>query len=354
LRQTRVLVAAATRQLAWASLAVTREARRWLAKATAIPDAPIRRDALNALRSKRGHTDGAALFTILPRARSLDLLRLLVAYEIMCDFLDSASERGAMARADNGRQMHLALVDAFDAERPLSDYYSHHPWRDDGGYLRSLVAACRHGCSSLPSYERVRPLVVGDALRADVLAINHELDPTCRDAGLREWAARERGDIRDFAWFELTGSASATLTTHALLALAADPDRRGEEAVRTHRAYSWINLATTMLDSYVDQLEDLASGDHSYVSHYPTPQTAVTRIQKLIQRSLREALALPDGEHHAVIVACMVAMYLSKDSARAPELRESSASLASAGGSLTSLLLPILRMWRLVYSQRSC
>lgn len=329
------------------------EARRWRTVAESIPDAPLRRDALSSLARKRAHTDGAALFTTLTLARSPELLRVLVAYEIMCDFLDSASER-AGSRQQSGKQLHLALVDAFDRERPLSNYYSYHPWSNDGGYLGLLVATCRQGCLLLPSYAQVQPLIVAEALRASVLAINHELDPLRRDSSLREWVTREFPDVRGLMWFELTGAASATLATHALLALATAPRLEGEEAVRTQRAYVWINLLTTMLDSFVDQLEDVVNEDHSYVAHYPTRQAAVGRIQRLIRRSFSEALALEGGERHAVIVACMVAMYLSKDSARSPELRHWSACLAAAGGSLTRLLLPILRMWRIAYAQSGC
>ncbi len=107
-----------------------------------------------------------------------------------------------------------------------------------------------------------------------------------------------------------------------------------------------------MLDSYVDQAEDLANGDHSYVSHYPTPQLAAARIRELVERSLMEARSLRDGERHAVIVACMVAMYLSKDSAHTEAMSETTGSLVRAGGSLTRLLLPILRLWRIAYAQQ--
>ena len=121
----------------------------------------------SALANKRGHTDGAAFFSILPRARDVTLLRLLVAYEIIWDFLDSVNERGATAGQVNGRQLHLALVDALDPQRPITDYYRHHPWHDDGGYLRALVEVCREAARELPSYERVRPLLVrGGAARA--------------------------------------------------------------------------------------------------------------------------------------------------------------------------------------------
>jgi hypothetical protein len=46
-------------------------------------------------------------------------------------------------------------------------------------------------------------------------------------------------------------------------------------------------------------------------------------------------------------------MYLSKDIARTRAMRETTDALLDAGGSLTHLLLPILRLWRIIYSQSS-
>jgi hypothetical protein len=54
-----------------------------------------------------------------------------------------------------------------------------------------------------------------------------------------------------------------------------------------------------------------------------------------------------------VIAACMIAFYLSKDSVRARELRESSRELRRAGGPLVGLLTPVLRLWRTGHGQRS-
>lgn len=339
----------------WGLAAVAHEARRWRARATEIPDASLRSDALSALARKRGHTDGAALLWTIPRVRDRNLLRLLVAYEIIWDFLDGVNERGAAAGQVNGRQLHLALVDALDLTRPISDYYRYHQCGDDdGGYLRMLVEACREHCRRLPSYWALRPLLVREAIRAQVLAINHDLDPARRDEGLRRWAAETFPAAVEASWFELTGAASASLTIHALLALGADPGCEERDFAQTCAAYfPWVSAATTMLDSYVDQAEDAANGDHSYVSHYRNPQFAAARIHELVDRGVREARALRDGERHAVIVACMIAMYMSKDSAHTEALSETTKSFVRAGGSLTRLLLPILRLWRTAYAQRS-
>jgi tetraprenyl-beta-curcumene synthase len=317
-----------------------------------IPDASIRADALASIEQKRGHVDGAALFWILPHHHNLRLLQLLVAYQTMWDFLDNVSER-SMNRA-NGRQLHLALSEALSLDAPISDYYRHHPWKDDGGYLRALVEACREGCSSLPSYSCVEPLVLRGTFHCGIQSINHDPDSDSREAALKEWAEREFSSEREASWFELCGAASASLTPHVLLAMAAEPACEASEIARVSEVYfPWISLVTTMLDSYVDQEEDIVNGAHSYIAYYPSPEVAEQRMYDLIRRSVYEARGLRNGYRHAVIIACMVAMYLSKDSARTTAKRATTQSLSRAGGSLTRLLLPILRLWRIANAQRS-
>ena len=346
------LAAAATRELTWGLREVSAEIARWRALATAIPDEPIRDDALYALAHKRAHADGAALFSVLPAERSASLLRLCVAYETILDFLDNVSERHT--EEANGRELHLALVDAIDPDRPLADYYRYHPWRDDGGYLKALVTSCRRWCAALPSFESVRPHLLREAERTQVLALNHIDDPDERDKALQEWAHREFPGEHDLTWFELGGAASASLVILALLALGAEQTVSQTDLDTTCAVYwPWVSLVAVMLDSFADQAEDSESGDHSYVTHYGCPIRTVNRLCGCVRRAAQGALRLQDGHRHAVIVACMVAMYLSKDSARTEKMRPATQKLIRAGGSLCRLLHPILRLWRIAYSQRS-
>jgi tetraprenyl-beta-curcumene synthase len=346
-----VLLSGATREITWGLPSVAREVARWRSLATRIPDPVIRDDALSALARKRGQTDGAALFTILPRARSRALLRLLVAYQLTWDYLDSVHERSPDEA--NGRQLHLALVDALQPGRAKANYYCHHPWQDDGGYLNALVETCRDSCRQLPSFERIRPDVVREARRAQVLALNH-LQPPSRDTALRRWTRTEFPEGHAASWFELSGAASAGLTIFALLALAAEVECDRAEIARTLRTYMpWTSVAATMLDSYVDEPEDAQSGDHIYISHYPSPALATERVACLVQRCLHESARLRGSEKHILIAASMTALYLSKDSARSPAMRDRTRALALAGGSLTRALVPVLRLWRTAYAVRS-
>jgi tetraprenyl-beta-curcumene synthase len=333
------------------------EVRRWHTRALTIPDAPLRVDAMHSLVRKRANTEGSVLFSILTHRRDRCLLRLLVAYESIWDFLDNVSERGAPAGEANGRWLHRALLDAVDTARPASGYYTHHPWKDDAGYLQALVAVCRECCLSLPSYGQVRQPLLEEGRRSDVGICNHEPDSARRDVVLRRWAEHERHALaahNDVAWYELSAAASCSAAAHVMLALAADRDRRGRDVAAVYATYfPWFSVTTTMLDSYVDRAEDVAGGAHSYIAHYPSEEIAVRRVCELVRCATHKARALPAGHRHAVIVACMVAMYLSKDSARAPHMRARTASLVRAGGPLARALVPVLRLWRIIYGQQT-
>ena len=290
------------------------------------------------------------MFSVLPDHRDRRLLRLLVAYQTLWDFLDNVSERSP--EEANGRQLHTALVEALDPGAPMSDYYRYHPWKDDGGYLHALVEACRESCEALPSYQRVRPHVLEGVRRCSIQSINHDVACERRDAALKDWAQREFPGHRTMDWFELTAAASA-FAPHALLALAAEPWCEDRDIALAYAAYfPWISLAIAMLDSYVDRFDDAFCGAHSYIAHYDDDELALRRLHEIVERTLRGVNGLRNGHRHAIIAGCMVAMYLSKERGETPEMRARTRALAGAGGSLTRLLLPILRIWRAAYLRR--
>ncbi len=283
----------------------------------------------------------------------MSLLHTLVRYEIILEFLDNLNERTVAAGERNGRQLHLALVEAVDISRPISDYYLYHPMQDDGGFLRSLVEACRLSCVTLVSYGAVRALLVREATRAGVLALNHDPDPARRDAALRLWVSQHVLGETPYSWFELAGAATSSLTVHMLLSQAAEPSVDHRETRHSRRVYfPGVALLSTMLDSYVDQCEDLATNHHSYIGHYGCNQDAAQRLCEIIYDTFTEARTLRRGHRHVAIAAAMIALYLSDDNAQAPNQRHYTAQLERAGGPLTRLLIPILRLWRIVYDLR--
>jgi tetraprenyl-beta-curcumene synthase len=284
---------------------------------------------------------------VIPRKRSRPLLRLLTAYQVLWDFLDSLSETWQGLAPDDTLRLHLALVDALDPASPLRDYYAQLGFPDDGGYLRSLVETCRDCCHALPSFHKVAPVLHAEAKRIGVQALNHAAGPAQIPLALQDWVEHEYPGAHDVAWFELAAAAGANLAIYALFALAAEAHCSPDRIEDTYHAYfPWTGALATMLDAFVDQFDDALRGEHCYVVYYQSPADATKEISRLVRRCLSETHSLKNSERHTLVAASMVAMYLSRDSARAPSLSTASQQIAHAGGSLTRALLPVLRLWR--------
>lgn len=354
------LLRAGIGELRWGLRATSREIDRWRMRAQTIPVAERRADALEALSRKRGNVHGAAMFWTLAGERNAALLRTLVGWEVLADYLDCVSERDAHLGTEHGHTLHRALVEALRPGKPASHHYGLDGARDDGGYTRAIVSSCRAGCAQLPRYAELAPLASRAAELTSVLSINHIPDPARRDRALAEWAARELPSAQH-AWFERTAGASAWLTVLAMLSLAArrpahrrDLGRIRAEAERAYTVYlDWIAPVGAMLDSYGDLAEDAASKHHSYVGHYASREQAVQRIGDLIRRSRTAVDALPDRGRHRTVLGCMIAFYLSKDSVHSREMRAGTRSLLRAGGPMAIALLPALRAWRCAYGQQA-
>ncbi|HEX7291403.1 MAG TPA: DUF2600 family protein [Conexibacter sp.] len=348
-RQLVALVFVSSRELTWILPNVAREVHAWKERAQRIPDPLLRRDAIVTLKRERLNTEGAALFAILPRRRDRALLQLLAAYQIMLDYLDSISERPAPDPLANGRQLHLALVEALDPGGPISDYYCHHPTRGDGGYLRSLVEACRRLCTQLPGFEQVRLGARRAARHATVQIVNHDPDSERRDRTLAAWAQCEFPHETEASWFEVTAAASSSLWILAMLALACEPTTTTADLQAAERVYvPWICAASTLLDAFVDQADDAVTGNHNYIAHYARGDVARDRLAHIVFRSASGARQLRRGTHHALITTGMVAMYLSKDAAREPFARDGTRTILSAAGTLPRIQLPIMRTIRVL------
>jgi tetraprenyl-beta-curcumene synthase len=275
------------------------------------------------------------------------LLRALVSYEVALEYLDNANERSAEAGVGNGRQLHAALRDAVSAARPHADYYRHSDSRDDTGLLTALVATCREALGMLVSYRVIAPFLADETARTQVLALNHDPCPTRRDEKLRGWAAENAEIMPTARWFERAGAATGSLNVHALIALAADPIATAEDASRTLTVYRPLSLLATMLDSYADQVSDREDGGHSYIDHYGSRDRFAEETSRWLRETTCATLSLRQGSRHAVIAACMIALYLSSETARME--KQLTITLLTAAGRLTRVLLPALRFWRVAY-----
>jgi tetraprenyl-beta-curcumene synthase len=346
-----VLVAATARELIWGLKHVRRTVAEWHARALAIPDPIMRRNALAALGDKRSLLDGAALFWILPNRRQPDLVRLLVSFQILANVHDHAGERAGRTSSPEPASSIATISTIIDTYRPWPGYFSPRA-AADGGYLDALADTCRTATARLPHYAAARPALVQQTRWAKAMDIEHHTAGSDRAQRLERFAADEMlGRTSDLEWWELAAGAASMMTVIVTLALAADERTTSGDIERAVDAYILVGSVASLLDNYIDQDDDAATGTHNYMNYYATPEQGQRRLAILIERALRGVGALRRGEHHLVIVASMTAMYLTTDSARSETLRASTDALAARGGSLTRLLIPVMRAWRVANEQ---
>ena len=292
----------------WASVfpLVRGELARWRALAEAIPDAGARALALATLEQEDGLAEGAAIFaTLVPgHAARRRLVRLLVAWQVAYDYLDTIGEQHhAEQPRDDAASLYATLGAALD---PAAAYGGYAP---DGGYLDQLVACCRTSVVRLPRIDAVGPFAVRAAERcAAAQVLTHAAAHAGPDA-LRRWARAQPG-TEGFLWWEVAAGAISSLGVHALLAAAAQPDATAAGAARIDAAYfPSICALSTLLDSTIDTLDDAGTANHRCLAYYEDAEQATARIEAVTRIAARAARALPHGRGHAVILAGMTAYY---------------------------------------------
>jgi tetraprenyl-beta-curcumene synthase len=284
---------------------VRRELARWRACASQIADPGTRALALRTLDEEGGLAEGAAIFaTLVPgRAARRELIRLLVAWQVAYDYLDTVGEELAASSPIDNADLYAPLGLALD---PAAGYAGH---VGDGGYLDRLVARCRTSFAALPSAGAVGPFAVRAAERcAEVQSITHLTGSTGPEP-LRRWALKQPG-TDGFLWWETAAGAISSLGVHALLATAALPYSSASEAAQIDAAYfPSICALSTLLDSMIDADDDAGTTNHRCTDYYADADETSGRIVAVTGIAAAAARALPRGRGHAVILAGMTAYY---------------------------------------------
>ncbi len=287
------------------------EIRRWAARAAQIPDPTLRAQALFKLTRERLNPEAAAFFAVLaPRRHRAALVRLMVCFQIAYDYLDAINEERDAAVLRNGLQLHQALTDAVSSRSAGCDYYRYHPQRDDGGYLVDLVRACQDALRMLPSASAIESLLIHAAERCrEAQSRNHAMLVE-GDGPLIDWAGSQR-ETGGYLWWELAAAGISCLALHALFAAAACATTQ-EQASRIDMAYfPSVCAISALLDSLVDQSDDSAGTNHSFVAHYESPTLAARRFAAITNEASTLSSVLTDHRRHRVILAGIASFYLS-------------------------------------------
>lgn len=292
-----------------------RELRVWDELAGRIPDPLLREQALAKLSGERLNPEAAALFAVLaPRSQRRRVVSLIIAYQVLYDYLDGVNELPGFDDLADGLQLHTSLIEALLPDRPLSDPYLHHPDRDDGGYVRELCLACRRLAGELPLAEARGTILRATRRCGQAQSHNHATEGTGR-ARLAAWSRAQDGADRGYLWWELAAGGISCLNIHALIASAADCGGGDEYARLVDGAYfPSVCSLSALLDSLADYDLDAHTGNHSFVGHYRDAEQAAERLAAIVDEARSLGRSLRGRRRHAVIQAGIVAYYISSPS----------------------------------------
>jgi tetraprenyl-beta-curcumene synthase len=327
---------------------VRREQRLWSRRAARIPDHALRELALRTIAEERGNAEGAGAFaTQTGHEHRHEAVRALSAFQLIYDYVDTLAEQPATDAVSNGLRLHLALCSALDSRAAHPDYYAHHPNRCDGGYLRELVERCRASIAALPSRQAVSAPALLAVRRMRIFqSLNHSTRVEAR-AVLASWAARQTTARCGLRWWESAAATASSVTVFALIAAGSHRGLPASAAWEIHRAYfPWVGALHVLLDSLLDHEEDLATGRHSLLGHYRSPQEAAQRIGAIAVQAARSVQALPGGMRHSAILTAMASFYLSACSPDSPHARHVRPQVLAAMGALAGPTMSIMRVRR--------
>lgn len=316
------------------------QARRWAARVDAIPSQTLRGHAAHALRVEHVNViSTAALALLAPREHRRAMIELLMAWRVICSFVDELGEQPSGDPLGNGLQLHRALLDAVSPTQPrLGDYYALHTDNRDGGYLDALVSVCRERLRTLPADpERERVTRLGALRCAEAQSHMHTAAQTGSTRALERWAMEQLVD-GEWEWWEIVAASIADLPIMAALAT-------GGRAPAQAYAAQWPGaLLASLLDSIMDLEDDEETGDYSLISNYGSDAEVRDRVASIAGEARTAAHAVPNGHIHSAIVAGIVAHYACLPGERNAR---TTALLASAHDAMRPTITPILMTVRI-------
>lgn len=312
----------------------------WRQEAQRIPDPELRRQALASIDRKAFHAWGGCSYALLTPGRETSLIRAIVAFQTISDYLDNLCDRSTSHSGMDFRCLHQAMLDAAAPGAPLHDYYAHHPEQQDGGYLAHLVRTVQGELSRWPAYSLALPYVTSYVTRYNDLQEYKHIEVSQRLPALTRWFAGWQPRYPDLNWWEFAAACGSTLAVFAAWAAAVVADRLDPNAPRLPQLlrlldaayFPWINGLHILLDYYIDQQEDREGEDLNLVSFYASAHARLSRLALFARHAQQAAQRLPYGWVHRLIVDGLPALYLSDPKVGEQQLQAERRHLLRAAG----------------------
>lgn len=303
--------------------------------------------ALDSIRLKRFHCLGGSVYALYPGVDPENVLDFIVAFQTISDYLDNLCDRAGVKDEAAFRRLHLSMLDAVDPLREPSDYYRFYPFKNDGGYLQSLVSSCREAVLKLPGRALVSSRIKKYVQLYSHLQTYKHLAYEVREKCLREWAGYYLPDHTGLSWWEFSAASGSTLGIFTLFAAAYDPDLSSRQVDAIDSVYfPWICGLHILLDYYIDSHEDTVEGDLNFTSYYGSLKECEERLLSFYEESVAGCGELKYPLFHLTVVKGLLAMYLSDSKALWGLNRIASRNILKGSGPSTGTYYRLCRVLR--------
>ena len=329
--------------------AVDIELSRWIDQSSRADDDEIKKQALSSITRKKFHAQGGCVYSLYPGVQIGNAIKFIVSLQTISDYLDNLCDRAGILDESAFRRLHLAMSDAVSPDTSTCDYYRYYPFKNDNGYLKSLVEECKHQIRILPSYKIIEVFLRRYVCLYSSLQIRKHLDPDLRESYLKGWVDSDLYRYLESYWWELCAASGSTLGIFLLFSAANDPGLTIDEVKAIDEAYfPWVCGLHILLDYYIDSDEDLAGGDLNFTGYYKNLKQCEERLVFFVRQAFSKCASLKYPEFHFTIINGLLAMYLSDPKAASGSREIVSRKLLKAGGRRAGSYYHICRLLRSV------
>ncbi len=293
---------------------VQQELQHWKNEAKKIPDAELRKQAIDSIEGKDFHCEGGSILALLSEGRREKAISFIVAYQTISDYLDNLCDRSTSLDEKDFAALHESMQHALSRSSEPVNYYRFRSEQDDGGYLQSLVDRCQHFFRELDHYPEIEGYLKKLCSYYSDLQVHKHVEKKERVSRLKNWFRQHEAELPPMSWYEFSACSGSTLGIFCLISYALRDDFKAEHAEQIWKGYfPYIQGLHILLDYFIDQEEDVEGGDLNFCFYYENDKELFSRISHFVHEAERYLNHLPHTKFHKLIHRGLLGLYLSDD-----------------------------------------
>ncbi|QXM07039.1 tetraprenyl-beta-curcumene synthase family protein [Crassaminicella indica] len=326
---------------------VKKELMYWEKSASIIPNTTLSYQAISSIQKKSFHSQGGCIYSLYYGHVDKKLIQFIVALQTISDYLDNLCDNVGVKNEKSFLQLHYAITDSLKPDNVFHDYYKYYPYKEDGGYLYNLVKTCKNYIKTLPSFHLIQStaLFLGK-LYSEMQSYKH-IQKHKREKSLNDWASHYLHLYDNLSIWEFSAAAGSTLGIFLLCTISKEKNLDKKHIENIINAYfPYICGLHILLDYFIDEREDLATGDLNFISYYKNNKEKEKRLIYFLKQALNRSKYLQNPLFHITVIEGLLSMYLSDPKTNFKEEKIIAKSILKKSSYTTNILYTSCKLLR--------